>query len=183
MPRLTRHSAERGLQRWEAIKEAALEEVRSGHGAGGVLQGDTPHALRLARFLAIREELTEGLRPQNGVERQLVDMMAQAQAGMFFWQEQLYANTSAILYEPAEHVAMVERFHRMLLRTLRTFQDLRKAPPAVVVQNAGQVNVGHQQVNVQNGKARPRKGRRHVQGQPGECTCLADRRVLIGERG
>ena len=31
----------------------------------------------LARFLAIRTELVEGLQPQNGVERQLVDQMAQ----------------------------------------------------------------------------------------------------------
>jgi hypothetical protein len=44
--------------------------------------------------------------------------------------------------------AMVERFHRMFLRTLRAMQELRRHPLAVVVQNAGQVNVGGQQVNM-----------------------------------
>jgi hypothetical protein len=178
---LNRHSPERALQRWQEIKEAALEELRSGHAAGGVLQGDDPHPLRLARFLAIREELTEGLRPQNGVERQLIDTMAQALGGMFFWQEQLYANAAAVLYEPAEPAAMVDRFNKMFLRTLRALQDLRKAPLAVVVQNAGQVNVGRQQVNVKSREASPRKARRRARGKPGACSCLADRRAVIGE--
>jgi hypothetical protein len=44
---------------------------------------------------------------------------------------------------------MVDRFHRMFLRTLRTLCNLRKVPLAVVVQNhGGQVNVGNQQLNV-----------------------------------
>jgi hypothetical protein len=34
---------------------------------------------------------------------------------------------------------------------LRALRDLRKAPPGVLVQNAGQVNVGQQQVNVAGG--------------------------------
>jgi hypothetical protein len=44
--------------------------------------------------------------------------------------------------------AMVERFHRMYLRSFRALRDLRRYAPSVVVQNAGQVNVGGQQVNV-----------------------------------
>ena len=43
---------------------------------------------------------------------------------------------------------MVERFHRMYLRSFRALRDLRRYAPSVVVQNAGQVNVGGQQVNV-----------------------------------
>jgi hypothetical protein len=51
--------------------------------------------------------------------------------------------------EAVEQAAtMVDRFSRIFLRTLRALCNLRKATPAVVVQNAGQVNVGHQQVNV-----------------------------------
>ena len=42
---------------------------------------------------------------------------------------------------------MVDRFNRMLLRTLRGLRDLRRYAP-VVIQSAGQVNVGAQQVNV-----------------------------------
>jgi hypothetical protein len=36
----------------------------------------------------------------------------------------------------------------MFLRTLRALQELRRYAPTVVVQSAGQVNVGAQQVNV-----------------------------------
>ena len=40
----------------------------------------------------------------------------------------------------------------MYLRLVRTLKDLKKSSPPVVVQNAEQVNVGQQQVNV-SGKA------------------------------
>ncbi len=43
---------------------------------------------------------------------------------------------------------MVERFHGVFLRSLRALTELRRRPLAVVVQNAGQVNVGGQQVNL-----------------------------------
>jgi hypothetical protein len=43
---------------------------------------------------------------------------------------------------------MVDRFNRIFLRTLRALRDLRRYTPAVIVQNAGQVNIGEQQVNV-----------------------------------
>jgi hypothetical protein len=42
---------------------------------------------------------------------------------------------------------MVERFNRIFLRTLRALRDLRRYGP-VVVHQAGQINVGQQQVNV-----------------------------------
>ena len=41
--------------------------------------------------------------------------------------------------------AMADRFSRMFLRALR---DLRRYAPAVIVQNAGQVNVAGKQINV-----------------------------------
>ena len=47
-----------------------------------------------------------------------------------------------------QSAAMADRFHRMFMRTLRALRDLRRYSPAVIVQNAGQVNVGGQQVNV-----------------------------------
>jgi hypothetical protein len=47
--------------------------------------------------------------------------------------------------------AMVERFNRIFLRTLRALRDLRRGPQPVFVQNAGQVNVGQQQVNLAGG--------------------------------
>jgi hypothetical protein len=49
--------------------------------------------------------------------------------------------------------AMVDRFNRMFMRTLRALCNLRKVPLALVVQNAAQVNVGGQQVNVATGES------------------------------
>jgi hypothetical protein len=45
---------------------------------------------------------------------------------------------------------MVERFNGMFLRTLKALRELRRTP-GVVVRNAGQVNVGQQQINVNGG--------------------------------
>jgi hypothetical protein len=54
-----------------------------------------------------------------------------------------------------EATAMVDRYNKMFIRTLRALRDLRRYAPSVVIQNAGQVNVGSQQVNVA-----PRRRRR-----------------------
>ena len=43
---------------------------------------------------------------------------------------------------------MAERFQRMFGRALRSLTELRRRPLAVLVQNAGQVNIGQRQVNV-----------------------------------
>src|SRR5262249_53894318 len=86
---LQRLPGERGLQVWEDIKQAAREELRSGHRAGGALRGRHPPPSQLARFLAIREELAEGWQPRHGIERQLIDQLAQAQAALNHWFERL----------------------------------------------------------------------------------------------
>jgi hypothetical protein len=55
---------------------------------------------------------------------------------------------------------MCDRFNRIFMRTLRGLRDLRRYSPTVIVQNAEQVNVGQQQVNVANGAdAGPRRHR------------------------
>jgi hypothetical protein len=144
-------TGERSTGRWETLKRAALEELRSGDRAGRVLMDQHSLPYQLARFLAIREELADGWQPRNGIERQLIDQLAQSQAEMNRWLEQLSGCASFANADPeaAEQMAaMVDRFHRMFVRALRALQDLRKLPPAVFVQNAGQVNVGGQQVNV-----------------------------------
>jgi hypothetical protein len=38
--------------------------------------------------------------------------------------------------------AMVDRYNKMYLRTLRALRNMRRDAPKVVVQNASQVNVG-----------------------------------------
>ena len=45
----------------------------------------------------------------------------------------------------------MERFHAIFLRTLKALRDLRRQVPGVVVQSAGQISVGQQQLNVSAG--------------------------------
>jgi hypothetical protein len=47
----------------------------------------------------------------------------------------------------AEAAEMADRFNRIFLRTLRGLAEMRRRP-AVLVHNAGQVNVAEQQVNL-----------------------------------
>jgi hypothetical protein len=139
---LNRSSPEKALALWEEVKQAALEELGSGHRAGGTLLDRDPRAFELARFLAVRTELTEGWRPQNGVERLLLDQMAVAHSAVLDWMQKLAQQADD---QGAEQAAsMVDRFNKMFLRLLRGLCDLRKVPMAVVVQNVGPVNVGPQ---------------------------------------
>lgn len=46
---------------------------------------------------------------------------------------------------------MVDRFNKLFVRTLRALRDLRRYASSMIVQNAGQVNVGAQQLNVASG--------------------------------
>ena len=94
--------------------------------------------------VTLREELARDWMPRNGIEQLLIDTMAQALTGMYLNLEWLFDRGCIDDWTGP----MAERFHRMFLRTLRLFCDLRKVPLAVIVQNAGQVNVGGQQVNV-----------------------------------
>jgi hypothetical protein len=94
--------------------------------------------------------------------------MATAHAEYLGWLERLHAERqdravwtnilerNTVQYEPPrissaeaveEAAAMAERFHRLFVRAVRTLRELRRFTPSVVVQNAGQVNVGAQQVN------------------------------------
>lgn len=50
--------------------------------------------------------------------------------------------------EAIEHAAtMIDRFNRLFLRTLRQLRDPSGYVPAVMIRNAGQVNIRQQQVN------------------------------------
>jgi hypothetical protein len=160
------------LRRWAEVQGAAREELTTGHRASRPVEvhGSTPW--QRARFLALRQELADGWQPRNGIERQLLDTMAQAQTAAEFWLQALTAKAAreaaAEEFYPQDNGrtgtprsagsqaveqagAMVERFNRIFLRTLRALCGLRKAQPSVVVQSAAQVNVGRQQVNVGGG--------------------------------
>jgi hypothetical protein len=137
------------LRRWGEIRRAAGEWLRGGEYAAATVEGRDSQPWRRALALAVREKLADGWQPRNGIERQLIARMAQAQAMENLWLERLPLLDPFSEPDAADKVgAMVDRFHRMFMRTLRALHDLRKLPPAVFVQNAGQVNVGQQQVNL-----------------------------------
>jgi hypothetical protein len=168
---VARLDGQRALDLWEAIKREALEQLRSGHRTAQAMQAADNHPWRRAQFLAIRQELSEEWQPRNGIERQLIDTMALAQSGHLFWLETLTCRSTLEslsekkLGEEArwtpprvsdadaieQAAAMMDRFNKVFLRSLRALQDLRRYKRPVIVQNVGQVNVGGQQVNVAPG--------------------------------
>ena len=155
--------------RWEEIKRAALDELQTGHTAAEAVETVNESAWQRAQFLALREELAAEWRPRNGVERQLLDTMAQAQAGYLHWLHTLTARTGLeSLTNDRRHqaeakwlpprqsdadaldqaAAMMDRFNRIFLRTLRALCELRRHGGPVIVQSGGQLNVAQQQVNL-----------------------------------
>jgi hypothetical protein len=164
-------------QRWEEIKQAAREDLQSGHRAARTVEGYYSNPWKRAQFLAIREDLAKEWQPRNGIERQLIDTLAQAQTALFGWQEALaiYESTKSLdekydiekragwnpprvseVQTIEQAAAMIDRFNKILLRTLRALRDLRRYAPAVIVQNAEQVNVAGQRVNVMQGNDKGR---------------------------
>src|SRR3954462_8328006 len=94
--------------------------------------------------------------------------MAQAQAAYLFWLGRMteWATLEARYEEETRQAGrwlpprvrdaeardqaaqMVDRFNKVFLRSLRALRDLRRYATPVIVQNAGQVNVAAQQINV-----------------------------------
>jgi hypothetical protein len=72
------------VRRWEEIKREARDELCSGHRAAKVMEGGGSHCWERAQFLAIRRDLLEAWQPRNGVERQLIDTLAQAQTAQLY---------------------------------------------------------------------------------------------------
>jgi hypothetical protein len=166
---LAQSDPQKALERWEEIKAAAREELQNGFRAAQVLDAGDSSCWERAQFLALRAELQEEWRPRNGLERQLIDQLAQHRTLMLHWQEMLAAYTGLARFagkqasrgigsdvpprlSDAEAIdlaaGMVERFSRLYLRTHRALLDQRRLAPPVIVRRAGQVNIGAQQVNL-----------------------------------
>jgi len=168
---IARTDPARAIVFWEEIKRAALDEVQTGHRAARAVETANVNnsAWPRAQFLALREELSTEWRPRNGIERQLIDTMAQAQTGYLSWLHTLTMRTDlesvtndrrhqeegkwgpprqsdADALEQA--AAMMDRYNRIFLRTLRALCDMRRHSGPVIVQNGGQMNVAQQQVNL-----------------------------------
>jgi hypothetical protein len=161
------------LELWRNVRAYAQDEIESGHRAAGVVSyGIDFGPLDRARFLEARSALRREWDPLPGSESMLIDMLAQIQTAWEAWlakhMVQITLGSSTRELERSKirdqvtwlpervsdeqaiqmSAAMVDRFNRLYIRTLRALRDLRRMAPSVTVQNAGQVNVGAQQVNV-----------------------------------
>ena len=156
------------LRKWAEVKAFARDELISGMRGAAVVEcmsemGGGP--LVRARYIALRQEMAKDWEPLTGIERLLIEQMAQAYTMQHYWMDALGYRASFSLADVDRGrgewtpptltkqqgidnaAAMVDRWNRMFLRCLRQLRDLRRYSP-VVIQNAGQVNVGGQQVNV-----------------------------------
>src|SRR5262245_26846660 len=77
----------KALARWEEVKQAARQEVRSGHRSARALEGYGGDCWGRAGFLAVRAELAEAVGPRSPLELLLVDQLAQWQTLLWSWQE------------------------------------------------------------------------------------------------
>lgn len=155
-------------QVWGRLINQARDELASGHRAARAMEGYDHEPWDRARFLVLRESLAGEWQPANGIEWMLVDMLAQAYT---VYEREMHLVMTYTMMESSlndYHIekqnkyetprltaaetltqaeARMERYQRMILRTQRALRDQRRYGP-VIVQHAGQVNVGQQQVNV-----------------------------------
>jgi hypothetical protein len=168
---LAEHDPALMLECWRAINQLAMDELFAGFRAHRAIatQHETPW--EQAEFLALRSSFILEWQPRGVLEMTLIDTLAQAQTLYERWLRRLLEATalqteqtrSLHSYRGAKEpprisdaqaveqaAQMVERFHRMFLRALRQLGDLRRytPTPGVTIQNADQVNIGGQQVNV-----------------------------------
>jgi hypothetical protein len=165
LARLTQHDPKLAAKRWEEAKSGARNELISGHRSALAVEGAGHDLWKRCEFLALRDEFRQTWQPKNGIEGQLVDMLAENRMAILHWQQVLTDRTTSIcINQPLEGAwaaptvsasealeqaaGMLDRFNRIFMRTLRALRDLRRYSVPVVIQNAGQVNVAEQQVNV-----------------------------------
>lgn len=154
-----------GQQKWDEIKAEARRQLAAG--SIGLDAIDEPRPWDRAVYMAIREDLGREWDARNGIERCLIDQMAQAYCNYLHWQavalrfhnidpftanqgmkEQLPRLSTSEAVDRSTGLA--DRYHKMFIRAQRALRDMRRY--AVIVQSAGQVNVGQQQVNVASGR-------------------------------
>jgi len=157
---LEEHTPGSSAAKWEEIKAEMQEYVDSGRLASDVLTDTSP--LERAKYYALHKSLIKDWQPRNGIEEALIEQMALCLMRTLEWQRILSNWTKWLDFDDKKDVMprlttaqaierateMIDRFNRMFLRTLRSLRDLRRYNAPVIVQNAGQVNVGGQQINV-----------------------------------
>jgi hypothetical protein len=169
---------------WEKVKQAARDELESGHRAASVALGHESPMIR-ARFIVLREKYIEEWQPRNVLESQLIDAICQAQTVRDYWMtlatervaveceiERYWVEVRGIRSErqidgsesAREARDEAERWDRVFIRSVRALRDLRRYTGPLIVNNqGGQVNVAtveSRQTNVaKKSKRKSQKGR------------------------
>jgi len=167
--RVAEQDPEQALAIWQRITRAATEELETGDRAAKALKRFDATPWDRARFLVIRKAMIDEWQPRGGLELSLIDMLAQLQTCYFMWLEEfVIVSTTEIqkqerdleeywkrrptdLYlakEEEKAAAMMDRFNRMFMRTLRQLCDLRRYAGQITISSASQVNIGEKQINV-----------------------------------
>jgi len=159
------------LKLWARVRKAADDELECGK-RGVRVAGYDPSPYALAQYLVIRDSFADQWQPQGGIESAMIEMLAVAFSLQLYWsgiahdramrvhdaqRDQLRRYESSGWKSPYQSEAdavdqahrLADGYNRQFLRVLRQLRDLRRYTP-VVIQNAQQVNVGSQQVNVSN---------------------------------
>jgi hypothetical protein len=162
-------SIDDGLKLWTRVREAADDELESGK-RGATVAGENSDPYALARYLAIRDSFADQWKPQGGIESAMVEMLAISYSLQMYWagmahdralrvhdaqRDQSKRFESAGWKSPYQSEAdaieqahrLADGYNRQFMRVLRQLRDLRRYAP-VVIQNAQQVNVGNQQLNM-----------------------------------
>lgn len=157
------------LKLWSRVREAADDELQSGkRGAKVAGENSTPYSL--AQYLTIRDSFADQWQPRGGLESAMIEMLAVSYSLQMYWssiahdrairnhdaqRDQVKRFESSGWKSPYQSEAdaieqaqrLADGYNRQFLRVLRQLRDLRRYAP-VVIQNAQQVNVGNQQLNV-----------------------------------
>jgi hypothetical protein len=154
---------------WARVREAADDELECGK-RGAKAAGDNTNPYTLAQYLAIRDSFLDQWQPQGGIESAMIEMLTIAFSLQIYWSGIAHDRAMRIHDEQRESLKRFEAggwkspyqseadgidqahrladgYNRQFLRVLRQLRDLRRYSP-LVIQNAHQVNVGNQQVNV-----------------------------------
>lgn len=166
--RLADRNPHEAVALWTRLKAQARDELASGHRTADALEWQGRPFGR-ARFLALRDSFRGDTPPQGGIEAALVDSAAEAFGDYLEWTEHLHMLSSVdmesertraerdghwrpqrLSYAAAIDNAsrMAERAHTRFLRTVKTLHEVRRMVATIYVSQAGQINVGSQQVNI-----------------------------------
>jgi len=166
--RLAERNPEAAAAIWRRLREAARNELASGHRIARALEWQGRPWDR-ARFLALRESLRGDTPPASGIEDALIDSAAEAFSDYLEWSEHLHRMSSVDMEhehtraerdgqwrpqrlgyaEAIENASrMAERAHARFLRSVKVLHEVRRSSPTLYVAQAGQINVGSQQLNM-----------------------------------